>query len=129
MDGFQPVSQVAVQGVIGLAMRDLATRAAPARISSLVLSAHGFTMLVPAGALLLWISGGGPSLHRLAIVCLQQRLLWEYLVLCADPIDAVRERCGGHTVSLYQAGVCLDNRCHPLSRRTLSLDADWRGGY
>ena len=58
MDGFQPASLFAVQGVIGLAMRDVATRAAPAKISSLVLSAHGFAMLVPAGAILLWISGG-----------------------------------------------------------------------
>jgi drug/metabolite transporter (DMT)-like permease len=58
MDGFQPASLFAVQGVIGLAMRDVATRAAPAKISSLVLSAHGFAMLVPAGAVLLWISGG-----------------------------------------------------------------------
>jgi drug/metabolite transporter (DMT)-like permease len=58
LDGFQPASLFAVLGVIGLATRDVATRATPATISSLVLSAHGFGMLVPAGAFLLWISGG-----------------------------------------------------------------------
>jgi len=58
LEGFQPASLFAVLGVIGLATRDVATRATPATISSLVLSAHGFGMLVPAGAFLLWISGG-----------------------------------------------------------------------
>ena len=54
LDGFQPASLFAVLGVIGLATRDVATRATPAEISSLVLSG----MLVPAGAVLLWIRGG-----------------------------------------------------------------------
>ncbi|MBT5929046.1 MAG: DMT family transporter, partial [Rhodobacteraceae bacterium] len=58
LEGFQPASLFAVLGVIGLATRDVATRATPATISSLVLSVHGFGMLVPAGAFLLWISGG-----------------------------------------------------------------------
>ena len=58
LDGFQPASLFAVLGVIGLATCDVATRATPAEISSLVLSAHGFGMLVPAGAVLLWIRGG-----------------------------------------------------------------------
>ena len=58
LDGFQPASLFAVLGVIGLATRDVATRATPAEISSLVLSAHGIGMLVPAGAVLLWIRGG-----------------------------------------------------------------------
>ena len=58
LEGFQPASLFAVLGVIGLATRDVATRATPATISSLVLSAHGLGMLVPAGAFLLWISGG-----------------------------------------------------------------------
>ena len=58
LDGFQPASLFAVLGVVGLATRDVATRAAPAEISSLVLSAHGSGMLVPAGAVLLWIRGG-----------------------------------------------------------------------
>ena len=58
LDGFQPASLFAVLGVIGLATRDVATRATPAEISSLVLSANGFGMLVPAGAVLLWIRGG-----------------------------------------------------------------------
>ena len=58
LDGFQPASLFAVLGVIGLATRDVATRATPADISSLVLSAHGFGMLVTAGAVLLWIRGG-----------------------------------------------------------------------
>ena len=61
LDGFEPASMFAVLGVIGLATRDVATRAAPARISSAVLSAHGFAMLVPAGALLLCISGGATA--------------------------------------------------------------------
>ena len=64
MDGFQPTSLFAVQGVIGLTMRDVTTRATPAKTSSLVLSSHRFALLVAAGALMLWISGGVAVTNR-----------------------------------------------------------------
>lgn len=48
----------AVLGMLGFAGRDLATRAAPARLSTLQLGIYGFGALVIAGALLLSVSGG-----------------------------------------------------------------------
>lgn len=61
LDGFQPASLFAVQGVIGLSIRDLATRAIPSKVSSMVLSAYGFGVIVPAG-LIMMIFEGAPVL-------------------------------------------------------------------
>ncbi len=57
--GFAPASLFAVGAVIGLAVRDLATRAVPAAISSMQLSAYAFATLVPTGAILMAL-GGAP---------------------------------------------------------------------
>ncbi|HBN30639.1 MAG: DMT family transporter [Rhodobacterales bacterium] len=57
LDGFQAASLFAVLAVIGLSIRDLATRAAPKGMSSVRLGTYGFAALVPAGALLLWLNG------------------------------------------------------------------------
>lgn len=57
LEGFQPASLFAVQAVIGLAIRDLATRATPPEVSSLQLSSYGFATVAPAGALMLLFSG------------------------------------------------------------------------
>lgn len=59
LDGFQPASLFAVQGVIGLAMRDLATRATPDRIGAMQLSAYAFATLVPTGLVLLLVQDHG----------------------------------------------------------------------
>jgi len=56
--GFAPASLFAVGAVIGLALRDLATRAVPAAISSMQLSAYAFATLVPTGAILLAFGEG-----------------------------------------------------------------------
>lgn len=61
LEGFRPASLFAVQGVIGLAIRDLATRAVPRSISSMQLSTYAFATLVPTGLILLAV-GGSPSL-------------------------------------------------------------------
>jgi drug/metabolite transporter (DMT)-like permease len=60
-EGFEPASLFAVQAVIGLAIRDLATRAVPRSISSMQLSTYAFATLVPTGLILLAF-GGTPSL-------------------------------------------------------------------
>ncbi|MET4103203.1 drug/metabolite transporter (DMT)-like permease [Roseovarius sp. MBR-78] len=57
--GFAPASLFAVGAVIGLAVRDLATRAVPAAISSMQLSTYAFATLVPTGAILMAL-GGAP---------------------------------------------------------------------
>lgn len=57
LEGFQPASLFAVQGVIGLSIRDLATRAMPGRVSSMVLSAYGFGVVVPAGLVIMLFEG------------------------------------------------------------------------
>ena len=57
LEGFQPASLFAVQGVIGLSIRDLATRAMPTRVSSMVLSAYGFGVVIPAGLVIMLFDG------------------------------------------------------------------------
>ena len=59
LEGFTPLSILAVLGMLGFAGRDLATRAAPKTISNLTLGVYGFAMMVPTGAALLaWTRGG-----------------------------------------------------------------------
>ncbi|MCA8878465.1 MAG: DMT family transporter [Rhodobacteraceae bacterium] len=53
LSGFVPASLFAVAAVVGLAIRDLGTRVAPAAVSSIVLSAWGFAMVGIAGLVLL----------------------------------------------------------------------------
>jgi len=62
MAGFEPASLWAVLGVLGLATRDLATRAAPARISGFQMSAWAFGLMAPTGAIMMWVMGGQPVL-------------------------------------------------------------------
>lgn len=57
MEGFTPLSLFAVVGVFGLATRDIATRRAPANLSSMQLSFLGFLVIVPAGASYLLVTG------------------------------------------------------------------------
>ncbi len=57
LEGFRPASLFAVQGVIGLSIRDLATRAMPSTVSSTVLSAYGFGVIVPVGLALMLVEG------------------------------------------------------------------------
>ncbi len=56
LDGFQPASLFAVMGVMGLAMRDIATRMVPVSISSTQLSTYAFATLIPTGLFLLLIT-------------------------------------------------------------------------
>lgn len=49
MSGFDPLSLLAVLGVIGLSIRDVATRALPSEASSTMLSTYSFWILVPLG--------------------------------------------------------------------------------
>lgn len=58
LEGFTPLSLLAVLGTLGFAGRDLATRAAPPVLSNLQLGVYGFAMMVPTGAVLLAFSGG-----------------------------------------------------------------------
>ncbi|MEO0390754.1 MAG: DMT family transporter [Pseudomonadota bacterium] len=57
MEGFSWLSLFALQGVLGLAIRDLATRRVPAEATGLQLSLLAFLTLMPAGALLMWGAG------------------------------------------------------------------------
>lgn len=52
LESFDPMSLFAVVGVIGLSVRDLATRKASSQVDSVQLSAIAFILLIPAGALL-----------------------------------------------------------------------------
>ena len=66
LDGFTPLSLLAVLGTLGFAGRDLATRAAPPVLSNLQLGVYGFAMMVPTGAILLAVSGGAAVPSALA---------------------------------------------------------------
>ncbi|WP_300017163.1 DMT family transporter [uncultured Roseobacter sp.] len=57
MEGFSWLSLFAVQGVIGLGIRDLATRRVPKETSTMQLSFLAFLVLIPTAALLMWING------------------------------------------------------------------------
>ena len=59
-DAFEPASLFAVMGVVGLALRDLATRTVPRSISSMQLSTYAFLTLVPAGIGMLAFTGDAP---------------------------------------------------------------------
>ena len=61
-DAFEPASLFAVMGVIGLALRDLATRTVPRSISSMQLSTYAFLTLIPAGIGMLAFTGDAPRL-------------------------------------------------------------------
>ena len=70
VEGFSPLSWLAVVGLIGFAGRDLATRAAPKGLSNRQLGILGFAMLGLAGALLLAWSGDAhvPDLRGLGLL-------------------------------------------------------------
>ncbi len=55
--GFQPASLFALLAVVGLSIRDLATRATPRDMPSIRLGIYGFAALIPSGAVLLAING------------------------------------------------------------------------
>lgn len=57
MEAFDWLSLFALQGVVGLGIRDLATRRVPQETSSLQLSFLAFLVLIPSAALLMWING------------------------------------------------------------------------
>lgn len=58
LEEFDPNSIFAVLAVLGLSTRDLATRTAPKHLSTPVLSAYGFFVLIPVGFGLMMFSGG-----------------------------------------------------------------------
>lgn len=57
MQGFDWNVLFAVQGMIGLSIRDLATRRVPATLSALQLSLTAFALLVPTGVAVMWATG------------------------------------------------------------------------
>ncbi|WP_299023578.1 DMT family transporter [uncultured Sulfitobacter sp.] len=57
LEGFSPLSLFALGGVLGLALRDIATRKVPQTLSTMQLSFLGFLVLIPAGLMLLPVTG------------------------------------------------------------------------
>lgn len=55
-EGFEPLSLFAVLASIGLSARDVATRVVPVRISSVLLAAWGFLVLVPTGVIMMFFT-------------------------------------------------------------------------
>ena len=61
LSAFDPLSLLAVAGLLGFAGRDLATRAAPPALSNAQLGVAGFAMLALSGAIILGVTGGATS--------------------------------------------------------------------
>lgn len=57
LDGLSLATLFGVAGMLGLAARDLSTRAIKVTISGPHLSLHAFLLLIPAGLVLCWING------------------------------------------------------------------------
>lgn len=70
LEGFSPLSILAVAGMVGFAGRDLATRAAPKALSNRQLGLAGFAMLAISGVILLAFTGGArlPDLREGALL-------------------------------------------------------------
>jgi drug/metabolite transporter (DMT)-like permease len=70
LEGFSPLSLLAVAGLIGFAGRDLATRAAPKGLSNRQLGLLGFVMLGVAGGVILAFEGGArwPDLREAGLI-------------------------------------------------------------
>jgi len=58
LDGFVPAALWTVLGLLGFAGRDLATRAAPKVLTNFQLGLYGFAALIPAGGIILSVTGG-----------------------------------------------------------------------
>lgn len=90
---FEPASLFAVQGVIGLAIRDLATRRIPENLSSLHLSALAFGLLVPVGFLLGPINDGfspmSPAVWGITAITVAIGLLAYYAITAAMRLGEV----------------------------------------
>ena len=71
LDAFDVSSIFAIISVVGLAIRDLATRAIPTSVSSMQLSCYAFGTMVPTGAVMLMFHGE-PSMP--------DPLAWAYLL-------------------------------------------------
>lgn len=70
-EGFSLAILIGVGGMIGLAGRDLSTRAITIPISGAHLSLHAFLLLIPAGLVLCWINGEAlivPSTRDMAVL-------------------------------------------------------------
>jgi len=57
LEGFSPLSLFALGGVFGLALRDISTRKISASLSTMQLSFLGFLVLIPAGYVMLLVTG------------------------------------------------------------------------
>ena len=57
IEGFSPLSLFALGGVFGLALRDISTRKITASLSTMQLSLLGFLVLIPAGCVMLLVTG------------------------------------------------------------------------
>ena len=68
---FDPTNILALIGVLGLSVRDLATRAVPRGIPSLLMVTWGFGLLAPLGLILLGFSGGAtlPDARGMLLAC------------------------------------------------------------
>ncbi len=87
---FEPAALFAVMAVLGMALRDLATRRVPKRVHTLQLASWGFASLVPASGLLFawgqpW-TPLTPSLLALLALCLCLGMLSYYAIIQANRI-------------------------------------------
>ncbi|PTV95897.1 EamA-like transporter family protein [Rhodobacter aestuarii] len=68
LEGFVPAALWTVLGLLGFAGRDLATRAAPKVLTNFQLGVYGFAALIPAGAIILAVTGGATTPRPIALL-------------------------------------------------------------
>lgn len=70
LDAFDPNTLFVVAGMLGLAARDVASRRVPTTVPNLQLATYGFLSVIPAGAILLAVSGGAhlPDAHTAGLL-------------------------------------------------------------
>lgn len=87
MEGFTPATLLAVGGMLGLAIRDLITRALRVDLSGGQLALHTFALIVPAGAVVMWVTGQTPVMPtagQWGLLCLASLIaMGAYLALVA----------------------------------------------
>ncbi|WP_299671210.1 DMT family transporter [uncultured Roseobacter sp.] len=94
LEGFSWLSLFALQGVVGLGLRDLATRRVPQETSSLQLSFLAFLVLIPASAILMWVNDRplvalSPTLWIYFVIALLIGIVAYYLIVTAMRIGEV----------------------------------------
>lgn len=94
LDGFTPLSLLAVGGVMGLALRDLATRSTSKTLTTMQLSFLGFLVIIPAALWLMYFNGSSivaltPRTGGLIFTALAIGIFAYYAIVAASRVGEI----------------------------------------